>query len=202
MKDAAGGVVGDLGLQTIMSGTKFAAMALGGVVDKNAGGSSKAGIQLGKEFGDNAKPVIQKIGGLASNERLEQVFKSVNFRDFTFDYEFAPRTPDESTTIKTIIDKFKYHMMPELTTSHNMYYIMPDEFDIELRFASGNSSTENPFIHKIMTCVLVSCVVNYNPTGTFNTFKDGAPPVIHLSLHFRELEPLVRSMVDPTVFGA
>ena len=56
---------------------------------------------------------ISAATGRAANPKKEQVFKGVDFRTFSFDYQFFPRDIDEANNVLRIIEEFKYHMHPE-----------------------------------------------------------------------------------------
>lgn len=117
------------------------------------------------------------------NSKAEQLFKGVNFRDFSFDYQFAPRSEKEAEAVMRIIRMFRHHMLPEFKDQANFLYIYPSEFDI--KYYKG--SKENEYIEKHMTCVLTNMIVDYTPNGQFNTFPNGMSTQINMSLTFREL---------------
>jgi hypothetical protein len=64
-----------------------------------------------------------KVLGLAANPKKEQIFKGVDFRTFSFDYQFFPRDSKEAENVRQIINQFKYHMHPEFKDSNNFIYI-------------------------------------------------------------------------------
>ena len=69
------------------------------ITDKNGPLSSIIGnIALTK--GPNSG-FVSAATGLAANPRKEQVFKGVDFRTFTFDYQFFPKSIDEATNVET-----------------------------------------------------------------------------------------------------
>ena len=134
--------------------------------------------------------------GLAANPKKEQVFKGVDFRTFTFEYQFFPRDRDEADNVKNIIDQFKYHMHPEFKGAGELLFIYPSEFDI-VYYTNGS---ENKNIHKHTSCVLTEMSVNYTPNGVFNTFFEsktggGMPTQINVNLTFRELQILNKDLV-------
>jgi uncharacterized protein YcfJ len=129
--------------------------------------------------------------GLAANPKKEQVFKGVNFRTFSFDYKFFPRNSKESQNILNIIKEFKYHMHPEFKDANNFVYIYPSEFDI-FYYQNGQ---ENMNLHRHTSCVLTDMNINYTPNGMFNTFDDGMPTQIDVTLSFRELALLTKDKV-------
>lgn len=129
--------------------------------------------------------------GLAANPKKEQIFKGVDFRTFTFEYQFFPRNVDEARNVLRIIEEFKYHMHPEFADTYNFVYVYPSEFDIAY-FANGK---ENPNLHRHTSCVLTSMNINYTPNGMYTTFDNGMPTQINMSLEFRELALLTKDKV-------
>jgi hypothetical protein len=129
--------------------------------------------------------------GLAANPKKEQVFKGVDFRTFSFDYQFFPRDADEAQNVLNIIQQFKYHMHPEFKDDNNFVYIYPSEFDIF--YYQGRS--ENLNLHRHTSCVLTEMNINYTPNGTFTTFDNGMPTQINVTMSFRELALLTKEKV-------
>jgi hypothetical protein len=132
----------------------------------------------------NGLSYVQKATKITpGNAKAEQLFKGVNFRDFSFDYQFTPRSEKEATAVMNIIRMFRHHMLPEFKDQANFLYIYPSEFDI--KYYKG--SAENEYIEKHMTCVLTNMIVDYTPNGQFTTFSNGMPTQINMNLSFREL---------------
>jgi len=129
--------------------------------------------------------------GLAANPKKEQIFKGVDFRTFSFEYQFFPRSAPEARNVLNIIQEFKYHMHPEFKDSNNFIYIYPSEFDI-FYYQNGE---ENLNLHRHTSCVLTEMNVNYTPNGNFNTFANGMPTQINVTLSFRELALLTKDKV-------
>lgn len=119
-----------------------------------------------------------------TNPFREVLFESVDYRTFNFRYRFYPKNQNETDKIKKIIELFKIHMHPELTKS-KLFYIYPSEFDIQYFY----KDKANPYVHKFARCALTDMSVDYGGEQ-FNTFRNGAPTEIGLTLTFRELEQL------------
>jgi hypothetical protein len=134
---------------------------------------------------------LSSASGLAANPKKEQIFKNVNHREFTFDYTFAPRSSTEARKVLNIIETFKLHMHPEYKDTNNFIFIYPSEFDIF--YYQGTK--ENLNIHRHTSCVLKDMTVNYTPNGMFNTFDDGMPTQINISLSFLELAILTKQQI-------
>ena len=135
---------------------------------------------------------VSKITGLAPNPRKEQIFKHVNFRTFTFDYQFYPRDSIEAQNVLNIIYQFKLHMHPEFKDANNFLYIYPSEFDIFYY----NNGQENMNVNRHTSCVLTDMVVNYSPNGQFTAFANGMPTQINVTLTFKELATLTKEKIQ------
>lgn len=115
--------------------------------------------------------------------KMEQLFKRVNFREFSFFYRFAPKTEKEAENVLNIIRTFRHHMLPEFRDENQFLYLYPSEFDV--KYYRGDS--ENEYLEKQFTAVLTNMSINYSPMGIFNTFPNGMPTMITCQLSFREL---------------
>ena len=134
---------------------------------------------------------ISAATGLASNPKKEQLFKGVDYRTFTFEYQFFPRDEIEAQNVLNIIRELKYHMHPEFKDSNNFVYLYPSEFDIF--YYSGGQ--ENLNIHRHTSCVLTDLSINYTPNGSFTSFSNGMPTQINVSMGFKELSLLTKDKI-------
>jgi len=134
---------------------------------------------------------VSRLTGLAPNPRKEQLFKNVNFRTFTFDYQFYPRDAIEARNVENIIKEFKYHMHPEFKDANNFLYVYPSEFDIFYY----KDTQENTHVNRHTSCVLTDMTVNYTPNGQFTAFPDGTPTQINITLTFKELATLTKEKI-------
>lgn len=156
------------------------------VVNATAAAGLAVGLKLPGTEG------ISKITGLAPNPRKEQIFKHVNFRTFSFDYQFYPRDQKEAENVLNIIYQFKLHMHPEFKDANNFLYIYPSEFDIFYY----NNGQENMNVNRHTSCVLTDMVVNYSPNGQFTAFANGMPTQINVTLTFKELATLTKEKIQ------
>ena len=189
----------------IRAGATVAGGVVGSVLGK-LGGNAAVGAGAGAALGASVdaasiNAILNKSKGQAVNERLEQMFKQMQFRNFTFTYTFAPRDLSETYAIQLIVDSLRLHMHPEIAggaaQGKSNFLIMPDEFDIEFRFANPTGlDSANEFVQHINTCALAGLTVNDAPLGQWVAFKDGAPSIIALQLHFIELQPLTREDIQ------
>lgn len=154
----------------------------------NLGPAAQAlALGTGNGIGD----MISAAMGKAVNPKKEQIFKGVDFRTFTFDYNFAPKSEQEANEVLEIIKLFKLHMHPEYSDTDNYLFIYPSEFDIY--YYTG--TTENTKLYRHTTCVLQEVTVDYTPNNSFSTFSDGTPTQINMTLVFRELAILTKDEI-------
>lgn len=165
-----------------------------GSVARQAGAkqfASEAGAAIALNKVQNPGAVSAALG-IAANPKKEQTFKGVDFRKFTFDYQFFPRNKTEAENVLRIIEQFKLHMHPEFKSALNYIWIYPSEFDI----IYYNKHEENRNIHRHTSCVLEEMNVNYTPNGAYQVFDNGMPTQINVSLGFKELQILSKETIS------
>lgn len=136
--------------------------------------------------------LLSKTSGTAANPKKEQLFQEVDFRTFTFTYQFFPRSEKEAQNIQRIIKAFKLHMHPEYKPGTGQFlYIYPSEFDI-VYYSRGK---ENRNLHRHTSCVLTDFQVSYTPQGQFNAFDGGMPAQINVTMAFTELAQLSKETI-------
>lgn len=136
---------------------------------------------------------VSAASGLASNPKKEMFFDGVDFRTFTMDYQFYPKSMGETLYIKKIIDLLKFHMYPEYKSEQRFTFVYPSEFDITFFMGDG---IENPWVNRIATSVLTNMSVNYTPDGVWAVHEDGSPVRIQLSLTFKELSIITKENLE------
>lgn len=142
-------------------------------------------------FGFDFKSYVNGTERRVRNPQKEQLFRSVGFRQFAFEYVFMPKSPKEVEDVKAIIQTFKKYMHPELSED-KMYLRYPAEFNIVHYFLDK----ENPHLHKISSCALRDMKVEYGGQD-FTTFANtgGMPTEVYMSLMFVELETLTSNRI-------
>ena len=141
----------------------------------------------------NVSGALQAASGKVPNPNKEQLFKSMNFRQFAFDYKFAPRNAVENDAVHEIIKEFKKNMHSERSTE-GFFLIYPSEFDIEFNY----NSARNIWLHRIKSCALVDLSIVYGSGGTFTTIAGtgGAPSEVTMQMVFKELEVLNKDAAE------
>lgn len=199
---------------TVRYNTQYSNKELGtlaGLIGAAAGGGSAAGsilsdlgeggaamaakfAQLPQMFGASTADILGASAKVALNPFKEVLFESVDFRSFSFKYKFMPKNKKEADQVFKIIEKFKFHMHPELS-ANKLFFIYPSEFQISYHFGTQtNDKTNNGYFHKFKPCVLESMDVTYGG-DQFSSFRDGNPTEINVSLTFRETEILTKTQI-------
>lgn len=144
--------------------------------------------------GDRLSSVLEAGSKTVENPYKEQLFKSMNFRKFTFDYRFSPKDRSEADDIfgeEGIIQTFLMHMHPERSAG-GMFLRYPSEFLIVYYYQGA----ENQFVRKISNCALQNVAIDYGSEG-FTTFQNsgGIPTEATMRLEFIELETLTNERI-------
>lgn len=189
---------------------------LGGLVGALASGQAQFS---GRELTDYAMRKASKIAGLVGFDTLgnvieatskkvenpyrEQLFRSMGFRKFMFDYRFSPRNEFEAiqvfgnrlpltdpNCVEGIIPCFIRHMHPTKSKSR-LFLSYPSEFLI-IYYYNGE---ENKYVRKISNCALTNMTVDYGAEG-YTTFKDGVPTEAVIRMEFTELETLTADRIE------
>ena len=136
---------------------------------------------------------------IAPNPRKQLMFREPISRKFEFNFNFSPRNEEESVRAYEIIKRFKKYAYPTLSTKYGKgaFYTFPAEFEIEYQTVNEFGDTvQNDWINKIGRCALREINVDYASSGSFSTFKNGAPTNMVLSLTFEEMSLLDSGLVE------
>lgn len=151
---------------------------------------------IGRAIATESSNLIKSATRTAVNPKQDLLFKSIGRRDFSFDYQFAPKTSEEAKEVASIIKAFRLFASPEVIKGTNEFlYTYPAEFDIEYGFIKDDIENQNKYLNKISSCVLTNITINYAPNGSFNTLEDGEPVFVSMGLHFQELETMHRDRI-------
>jgi hypothetical protein len=144
-------------------------------------------------FGQGITDVLLFSAGYAQNPQVELLFKTIQNREFLFDFKFVPRNKKEAEVIIKIIQSFRFFAAPEIpSTGGGRYFVPPSEFDIE--FMVGQK--RNPNLPRLATCVLQGIDVNYGSAGQWTAFQDGMPVEISMQLRFKEVEIMHKELIN------
>lgn len=140
----------------------------------------------------NAGAAMSASAGVTPNPFRAQLFKSMGFRTFSYEYVFLPKNFTEYDEAQNIIKTFKMYMHPTLGPG-KFVLNYPAEFTIAYYYKDDR----NKELYKISNCALTNLSVEYGGTD-FTTFKatPGYPTEIGMKLQFTELEVLSRERIE------
>ena len=163
--------------------------AVQGLQDKfekaNMGDIKTALISALASGAGQANTVLGRTSGQIFNPNMEVLFKGPSIREFTFDFQFAPRNNKEANTVLQIIRFFKQGMAP-IRSEGKLFLKTPNVFELKYTHKGG----EHKGLNKFKECALTSCSVDYTPDGNYSTYEDGVMTSYQMSLGFQELEPI------------
>ena len=169
----------------------------GGVLAKGLiGGAATLPSAVGIGNADFAG-AFEATSRIANNPYKEQLFRSMGFRKFSFNYTFSPKNSTEIKSVEDIIKTFKFHMHPDMSPE-TVFLQYPSEFIIEFLYAEGDDVKRNENLPRIGSCALTNVKVSYGPDGYMNTIKGtgGKPSEINMELAFTELEVLTGAHIE------
>ncbi len=124
----------------------------------------------------------EAVLGVAINPFMTVMFQSPTFKRHQFQWHFAPHSKAETDTLRTILARFRYNMLPSVTNnSAGLLLNYPNMCYVGLY-------PNNKDLYKFKPCVITSASMNYAPNGP--AFFDGtnAPTEVVLTVDLLELE--------------
>lgn len=135
---------------------------------------------------------FERAAGKTLNPHQASIFKNVDFRAFSFEFQMMARNRKEADDIRDIIQVFKEAMHPgQSDGGESIFWEYPDNFDIFLFTPSEDR------MFKIQTSVLENMSVNYGGSGipSFFVGPEHAPVDIRMTLNFKELSVLTKEKI-------
>ena len=151
-------------------------------------------------FAEGSQALLNLERGTVVTPRMEMMFEGVGRREFSYTFNFMPKSEQESQIVEEIITHFKFYMMPKYsnpTTRREMD--IPGFFEI----AYMHDGRENSFLNKVKPSFLTSVQVEYGG-DRYTTYERtesrrgfGLPPQkSKLTLNFTELEVLSQESIE------
>jgi hypothetical protein len=170
-------------------GTTIMTAQGGNLQDLVTGATSAAIVNL---FGSNvsATDILSRSTGQALNPNMELLFQGVNLREFSFDFDFAPRDGAEANQVKQIIRTLKKAQTAKTSAGkgqgNGLFISAPNVF--KLQYKSGGE--KHPFLHTFKPMAMKGMSVNYTGSGTYSVYGDSTPIHMKLTMNFQELNPI------------
>lgn len=123
------------------------------------------------------------------NPNTRMIFRSVNIREFSFDFKMVPTSVEEQNHIRNIVSFFRRNLYPEtiplegLDTSVSAGYKFPNIFQVNLIYDGRDLGEKNPNL-SFKHMYLKSFSASYNNTGGF--YKDGEFNEVSIQVAFAE----------------
>lgn len=131
--------------------------------------------------------------GAAINPNLELLFGGPQLRTFSFNFNFAPESPEEAVAVRKIQRWFKQGMLPSRSTSaggSNLFLGSPNVFKIQYK----NKNRRIKGLNIIKVCAMTACQIDFTPDGTYQSYSDSGavsmPVRSTMGLTFNELTPI------------
>jgi len=170
--------------------------------------ASDAFTVIGDAISDSLKKLQSEAKSLSTGnitlDRQEVLFEGIDFRTFSYEFNFLPKTPSESVAVDKITKLFKYHSMPQITaaTTGTYDFQVPSQFQIQYMYRQK----QNTFLHNIGNVVCTTCSLSYGDGDTWSTFRpltagngsnaEGPPPIITtMKLDFQEVDLMDRNAI-------
>ena len=143
----------------------------------------------------------QAIFGSAVNRNLaEVIFTGLEYRTFSLEYSFMPKSKREALMVDEIINTLTFYALPNRKQNSAQTFDIPAEFNMRYMYFDKT----NQYIHQPLTLALESIDITYGGAkfASFRGDDRGAQPVrTDIALTFRELEYADRHTLyglDPT----
>ena len=130
--------------------------------------------------------VIKQAAGKTVNPMKFQLFKGVNFREYSYDFMLRPKTEAEAEMIREIVHAFRISMLPGVSGENDRVYTFPNEWAIRFH------GPFKDYIDYPLISVCTNVEVDYTGGQAFQAMVDGAPSAVSLKISFRETSTLNR----------
>jgi hypothetical protein len=150
-----------------------------------------AASRLASGFGGATAGAVSSALATTPNPNTRVIFKSVNLREFSFDFKLMPKSIEEAQEIEDIINFFRRNLYPKTINLQGsnppipIAYKFPNKFDISIKYGERNLSKNIKFERMYMR----TFSANYNPTQ--QTFYNGG--------YFQEVQMTVNFVESRTL---
>jgi hypothetical protein len=148
--------------------------------------------QIVKNFSSNvdSTSLLSRSTGQVLNPNMELLFKGVGLREFSFNFDFAPKSVDEAQIVKQIIRTLKKSMAAKTSAGGGagagLFINAPEVFVLE--YKSGGK--KHPFLNTFKPMAMKGMSVNYTGSGTYSVYGDSTPVHMKLTVNLQELNPI------------
>jgi len=142
----------------------------------------------------NIPSAVERAVGAVVNPNNSQAFETVNLRQFTFNFRFAPKSQKESKKLREILKEIKRRSLPSVTEKQPSVILgYPDEVAVEITPLGKD-------VFPFKKCFVQSVSFNYSPEGVlFFNDDEKHPAVIDVTIQLIETQILTRYDIDKDV---
>lgn len=172
---------------------KVGAVAAAGISGAVAGAAAGASALAGSVATAGAN--ILSISGVAVNPFMTVLFKAPTFKKHRFSWTLNATNASESETIRNIVNKFKYHQLPDVTSAPaGSLLSYPDIVNIGLY-------PNNYYLYDFKPCVVESFSAVYSTDGQPAYFATtDAPVTVTIDMTLLEIEYFLRQDIISPVY--
>ena len=202
------GTIGAIGLAGMQSGAgaanslarglgevtgSMASLLSGNVANQRGARLAASRLAEAAPIGESGAAAVKSGLGATVNPNTINLFKSVNLREFRFQFKLIASSAQEALQIENIVKFFRTTMYPDTINFDGgegglnvpVGYEFPDKFEISMKYNNNQVAT------KILPSVLKSVSTTYNPSS-MGWHVDGKASEVDISLNFGEERTLTR----------
>jgi hypothetical protein len=165
--------------------------SVAGAISSVSAALSASGIdavnKIATNIGDpNAANKVLQMTGVAQNPFLSVLFNAPTFKRHIFSWTFIPESQQDTENLNFILNKFRYHSMPDVLPSTGGLMLTYPDMCIPKIIPSG-------YLYDFKQCVIESMVINYAPGDTPAFTPKNAPNAVKFTVKLLEIEYWVKS---------
>lgn len=141
---------------------------------------------------DKFSALLQVGTGRAKNNYTYAIFNGMQHREFSYSFNLIAKNAEETRVIKDICDSFMFYMLPVRSQDDFHFYDVPCMWDISY----NRLGQRIEYFDQPKKCFLKNATVAYGGDAFGQTYDDGAPITVKLTLSFMEIEPMLRNDND------
>ncbi len=153
--------------------------AQGGAVSGLSNMGNAIGAILGTKLGTTD---VLQLGGLAVNPFTTVLFQAPSFKHHTFTWKFIPKNQKDADTLKFIINKFRYHSLPDLSMATGGTLLRYPDMVLPAISPTG-------YVYSFKHCMIEEVISNFAPGATPSFTREAySPSAIQFTLRLIEIE--------------
>lgn len=165
---------------TAASGLGVGLAGIAGQIAAAAATRATGGI-IGQETFNRISQAAQTLSGITTNPFQVVLFKAPEFRSHQFSWKLVPRSVEESETIRTLIETFRFHSHPGISSTSGVFFSYPEILEIKF-------SPRDQYLYKFKPCVVESVSANFAPNSPSFYRSTGAPTAVNFTIKLQEIE--------------